>query len=84
MRFLKPFDENLILESIEKTKKVITIEDNMKNGGLYSRTVELLNGKNISVKGFGYPNTYVKHGSVEEIEKEYGLDVESIIKESGF
>lgn len=84
VRFLKPFDENLILESIEKTKKVITIEDNMKNGGLYSRTVELLNGKNISVKGFGYPNTYVKHGSVEEIEKEYGLDVESIIKESGF
>ena len=81
VRFLKPFDEKAILKSIEKTKRVITIEDNIKIGGLYSKVVELLNGKNIDVKGFGYPDTYVKQGSIEEIEKEYGLDAKSILKE---
>lgn len=34
--------------------------------------------ENIKVKRFGYNNCFVKHGSVEELEKEYGLDVESI------
>ena len=29
---------------------------------------------------FGYSNCFVKHGSVEQLEKEYGLDIESIVK----
>ena len=33
-RFLKPFDENKIIESIEKTKNVITIEDGLIKGRL--------------------------------------------------
>lgn len=33
-RFLKPFDEETILKSISKTKKVITIEDGILKGGL--------------------------------------------------
>lgn len=37
--------------------------------------------ENIKVKRFGYNNCFVKHGSVEELEKEYGLDVESICEE---
>lgn len=34
--------------------------------------------ENIKVKRFGYNDCFVKHGSVEELEKEYELDVESI------
>ena len=33
-RFLKPLDEKTILDSVEKTKNVITIEDGILNGGL--------------------------------------------------
>ena len=33
-RFLKPLDEKTILNSVEKTKNVITIEDGILNGGL--------------------------------------------------
>lgn len=33
-RFLKPIDKETILKSIEKTKRVITIEDNLLSGGL--------------------------------------------------
>ena len=32
------------------------------------------------VKRFGYNDCFVKHGSVEELEKEYGLDSDSIFK----
>lgn len=34
--------------------------------------------ENIKVKRFGYKDCFVEHGSVEELEKKYGLDVESI------
>ena len=36
--------------------------------------------ENIKVKRLGYSNCFVKHGSVEQLEKEYGLDIESIVK----
>jgi len=75
-RFLKPLDEETILKSIEKTKHVITIEDNLKKGGLGSAILELINKNNIEdvkVQIFGYDDTFVEHGSVNELEEKYGL-----------
>lgn len=34
--------------------------------------------KNIKVKTFGYNDTFVPHGKVEELEKMHGLDASSI------
>ena len=48
-----------------------------------SSVIEAINDsklENIKVKRFGYNNCFVKHGSVEELEKEYGLDSDSIFK----
>ncbi len=83
-RFLKPIDKETILNSITKTKKVITIEDNIKKGGLGSQVAELINEeklKDITLNKYGYPDEFIKHGSVGEIEKKYGLDAESITKD---
>ena len=86
-RFLKPFDEQTIKKSIEKTKKVITIEDNIVKGGLASNVEELLTLKQfdeeekIKFLAFGYPDEFIKHGSVSELEKIYNLDKESIVEE---
>ena len=33
-RFLKPLDKETILKSVEKTKKAVTIEDGLIEGGL--------------------------------------------------
>ncbi len=80
-RFLKPLDENKILESINKTKKVITIEDNIIIGGLGSKIEELIvkhNLQNIAFKKYGYPDEFIKHGSTSEIEDKYGLTAEKI------
>lgn len=81
-RFLKPLDTFTILNSIKKTKKFITIEDNIIEGGLASAIKSLaINEKNISGKYFAYPDEFIKHGTPEEIEKIYNMDAESISNE---
>lgn len=80
--FIKPLDNVTIKNSINKTKKVITIEDGTINGGLYTEICELIakeNLKDIKIKGFAYKDKFVKHGKVEELEKINGLDVENIV-----
>ena len=81
-RFLKPFDDKYIVESMEKTGSVITIEDGFLRGGLATTVDELIvknNLANIQVQNFGYDDKYIKHGTVDEIEKLNGLDTESIV-----
>ena len=84
VRFLKPLDEASIINSIRKTKKVITIEDNILKGGLATEVNELIiknNLENIKIKSFGYPDEFIKHGDVNKIEELYGLGVEGIVNE---
>ena len=81
-RFLKPFDEKTIKQSIEKTKNVITIEDGTEINGLATAVKELIIDNNINdvkIKTYAYPDEYIRHGSVEELEKIYGLDEQKII-----
>lgn len=83
-RYLKPFDEETIKKSIIKTKKVITIEDNILKGGLATNVEELIikdKIENVELKTFGYPDEFIRHGKIEEIEKIYGLDIENILSE---
>jgi 1-deoxy-D-xylulose-5-phosphate synthase len=78
-RFLKPLDENTILDSVRKTKKLITIEDNIITGGLASAVKDILiNEKNIQSIYFAYPDEFIKHGNTVDIEKFYGMNAESI------
>ena len=81
-RFLKPFDENKIIESIEKTKNVITIADGLIKGGLATTVNELI-AKNgiidVNIKNCGYDDEFVKQGSVQELEQINGLDCNSIV-----
>ena len=92
-RFLKPLDVEKIKESIAKTKNVIVIEDGTSVGGLTTAIKELIvdeNLKNIKFKSFAYPDKFIEHGSVEELEKRYNVDENAIkrylelqIKEKG-
>ena len=81
-RFLKPFDDKHIIEAIEKTGSVITIEDGFLRGGIATTVDELIvknNLSNIQVQNFGYNDKFIKHGTVDEIERLNGLDAESIV-----
>lgn len=80
-RFLKPFDEYGVLKSVLKTKFIVTLEDNTLVSGLGAEVKELIAEKglkNITIKSFGYPDVFVEHGSVEELEKKYRMDEKSI------
>ena len=82
-RFLKPLDEQTIKKSIEKNKKVITIEDGTIINGLGTAIKELIvdnHMEDIEIKAYAYPDMFIQHGSVEELEKIYHLDVDDIVE----
>lgn len=81
-RFLKPLDIKTMKDSITKTRKVITIEDGTIINGLGTVIKELIideNLQNIKLECFAYPDKFIQHGSVQELERIYGLDEENII-----
>lgn len=81
-RFLSPLDNEKIIESISKTKNVITIEDNVITGGLGSSVKEVILDNKLDInkiKIIAYPTKFIEHGNVDELEKIYGLDTETIV-----
>lgn len=80
-RFLKPIDKETIKKSIKKTKKVITIEDGTIINGLATAVQEIVIEEKlleIEMKNYAYPDKFIEHGSVEELEKIYGMDAQII------
>ena len=77
---------NVMIKKVDtngKNKKTVaTIEDGTIVGGLGSKVEELIfeNKLNINLEKFAYPDEFVKHGSVDEIETKYGLDVGIIVE----
>lgn len=73
-RFLKPLDIETIRKSIIKTKRVITMEDGTEINGLSTAIKELIIDEKIQdvqVKTYAYPDQFIKHGTVEELQKEF-------------
>ena len=83
-RFLKPLDKEIIKNSINKTKFVITIEDGTIINGLGTAIKELIVNekiKEVEIKSYAYPDEFIKHGEVSELEKIYHQDSKSIYEE---
>jgi 1-deoxy-D-xylulose-5-phosphate synthase len=83
MRFLKPLDDELLHEVGRKFRKVITVENGVRNGGLGTAVLEWMSehGYAPQVVRMGLPDAFVEHGSVPELQKIVGMDVDSIRKE---
>jgi len=83
MRFLKPIDEGILNEVGQKFKRVVTVENGVRNGGLGSAVVEWMNdhGYHPEVIRLGLPDTnFVEHGTVAELQRIVGLDPDTIAK----
>ena len=83
-RFLKPLDKEIIKNSINKTKFVITIEDGTIINGLGTAIKELIVNeklKEVEIKSYAYPDEFIKHGDVSQIEKIYHQDSKSIYED---
>jgi 1-deoxy-D-xylulose-5-phosphate synthase len=86
MRYLKPVDEGILHEVFRNFNKVITVEDGSIIGGLGSAVLEFMadNGYQAWVKRLGVPDRFIEQGSVGELHRECGYDVEGIIHSSKF
>ena len=82
MRFLKPLDESILHEVGKKFKRIITIEDGVRNGGLGSAVLEWKNDHEYTpaIQRLGIPDSFVEHGTVEELQHIVGIDIDNIIK----
>ena len=79
--FVKPLDTNQLHIIFSTFEKVITIEDGAIKGGFGSAILEFTaeNNYKIPVKTLGIPDQFIEHGSIAELQKICGLDVESIV-----
>jgi 1-deoxy-D-xylulose-5-phosphate synthase len=80
MRFIKPLDNNLIIELSKTHNCLVTIEDNAIAGGAGSGVNEFILAQGIAIKvlNIGLPDCFIKHGTQEEVHQELGLDAEGI------
>ena len=82
-RFLKPLDGDLIGHWAARTGKVVTVEENVLQGGFGSAVLELLQEMGlwgIRVKRLGIPDCFVEHGPQPLLRAKYGIDEEGILK----
>ena len=80
MRFVKPLDENILTEVGKKFKRIVTIEDGARMGGMGSAVLEWMNdhGYQPQITRLGLPDDFVGHGTVEQLREIVHLDHESI------
>ena len=80
MRFIKPLDETLLLELARSHDAFVTVEDNAVAGGAGSAVAECLAAHGIvkPILHLGLPDTFLEHGSREEVLSMAGLDLPGI------
>jgi len=81
-RFAKPVDTDMIDELARDYECIVTMEENVANGGLGDKVLEHLNETNADVKvlQIAIPDEYVEHGNVSLLHKEVGIDADSIVE----
>jgi 1-deoxy-D-xylulose-5-phosphate synthase len=82
MRFVKPIDEQVIRRFADKGKPIITIEEHSRMGGFGSAVLEVLSeiGSAVKVKVMAIPDSFIEHGSRDELLKMVGLDSEAVVR----
>lgn len=80
-RFAKPLDSDLILETVSKTKRLVTVEENALAGGFGSAVLSLLSSiAGVRALRIGIPDEFVEHGPQELLRANYSLNAEGIVQ----
>ena len=80
MRFVKPFDEDLVRELAISHRLIVTMEDNVYTGGFSEQIQAFLLRERIYHKCLSvcFPDQFIEHGTPEELYEKYGLDAVSV------
>ena len=81
-RFVKPIDGDHIKEAAKKHKLIVTMEENVENGGFGDQVRRFICDEEVDIKPLciALPDMFVTHGSCDQLYKELGVDAESIAK----
>jgi 1-deoxy-D-xylulose-5-phosphate synthase len=82
MRYIKPLDVDLIRQIASEVPFLLTIEENVLEGGFGARISELLHHADLSPKlhCLGIPDEFVEHGPQSALRAKYELDSQGIIR----
>lgn len=81
-RFVKPLDVELITSLAKEIPRIITVEENIRQGGFGSAILECLNDEGISgfkIERLGIPDLFVEHGPQELLRTKYKIDSKAIV-----
>ena len=64
----------------QQFNRIITVEDGVITGGFGSAVIEFMadNNYKADVKRLGIPDKFIEHGTVEQLRKDCGFDVQGI------
>jgi 1-deoxy-D-xylulose-5-phosphate synthase len=81
LRFLKPLDEDLLHNIFSSYNHIITVENGTIKGGFGSAITEFSAKRNYknNIDILGIPDTFIEHGTINQLQKQIGLDVESLV-----
>jgi 1-deoxy-D-xylulose-5-phosphate synthase len=77
LRFVKPLDKELLLEVIGETRWAVTVEENVRPGGIGDAVLELLADHRMAdrlLDSLTMPDEFVDHGPQKVFRAQYGLD----------
>ena len=80
-RFVKPVDADLLVDLVRRIPRLVTVEENVRQGGFGSAVLEALNDAGIHhvpIERIGIPDTFVEHGAQSLLRAKYGLDARAI------
>ena len=80
MRFVKPLDKDMILDMANSHELLVTVEENVVQGGAGSAVNELLAAEDHTVRiiNYGLPDRTIPHGSQDDMRKDAGLTQDGI------
>ena len=80
---IKPLDTETLICAVRGKKLAVTVEDAVKAGGINTAVACALaeNGIATPLMSFAFPDKPLVHGKVSELDKFYGMDCETIVRE---
>ncbi|MFH1282733.1 MAG: 1-deoxy-D-xylulose-5-phosphate synthase [bacterium] len=82
MRFIKPLDKDLLKDIGSRFQSIITVEENVIKGGFGSAINEFFCSGKITILNLGLPDSFIEHGSINELKDKYGLTKEKIAEKA--
>jgi 1-deoxy-D-xylulose-5-phosphate synthase len=81
-RFVKPLDAEQIGGAVRRIPRIVTVEENVRQGGFGSAVLECLCDQGVAgfrIERIGLPDVFIEHGSQAVLRTKYGISAQAIV-----